>query len=68
MTFCWLDQLGRTVGKGLVSFFLFYGRKDTKSLGKNLRFAKTPSNTSDFTYCKDSTSSAPRGNRLSVPF
>jgi hypothetical protein len=41
MTSCWLDQLKRTVWKGLASSFLFYARQDTKSLGKSPRFAKT---------------------------
>jgi hypothetical protein len=34
MTSCWLDQLGKTVWKGLTFSFLFYGRQDTMSLGK----------------------------------
>jgi hypothetical protein len=48
--------------------FLFYGRHDTKSLGKSLKFVKTLSNTLAFTCCRDSPGLASRGNRLSVPF
>jgi hypothetical protein len=67
MTFCLLDQLGRTVWKGLASFFLLYGRQDTKSLGKRPRFSKKPSNTLVFTCHRDSAGLAPRENKLSVP-
>jgi hypothetical protein len=68
MTSCWLDLvLRRAVWKGLASF-LFYGRQETKSLRKRLRFAKTWSNTSSFNCCRDSAGSALRGNRLYVPF
>jgi hypothetical protein len=46
---------------------LFYGRQDTKSLGKGPRFAKTLSNTSAFTCPRGNTGSALRGSRLYVP-
>jgi hypothetical protein len=66
MTPCWLDQLGRTVWKGLISLYLFYGRQGSKFLGRKPRFAKTPSNTSAFTCHKGNTDLALRGNMLSV--
>jgi hypothetical protein len=47
--------------------FLFYGRQNTKSLGKRPRFAKTLSNILAFTCPKGNASSALRGNRLYVP-
>jgi hypothetical protein len=67
MTSCLLDQLGRTVKKGLAFSFLFYGRQDTKSLRKRPRFAKTLSNTLAFTCPRGNVVSALRGNRLYVP-
>jgi hypothetical protein len=54
MTSCQLDQFRRTVWKRFATFFLFYGRQDTKSLGKKAEFPKTLSNILAFT--------CPRGN------
>jgi hypothetical protein len=62
MTSCLLDQLRRTALKGFTSFFLFYGRQDTKPLGKMYRFAKTLSNTSPFTCPKVNAGLALRRN------
>jgi hypothetical protein len=62
-----LDQLRRTVHKGLACSFLFYGRRDKNSLGKRPKFAKTLSNTSAFICPRGNAGSALRGNRLSVP-
>jgi hypothetical protein len=56
MTSYWLDQLGRTVWR------------DTKFLRRRPRFAKTPSNTLAFTCHRSNPGSAPRENKLSVPF
>jgi hypothetical protein len=66
MTSCWLDHLGRTVWKGQ-AFFLFYGKQDTKSLGKRPRFDKTLSNTSAFTCPRGNAGLALRGNKLYAP-
>jgi hypothetical protein len=61
VTSCWLDEL-RTVWEGYIFSFLFYGRQDTKSLGKRLQFAKTLSNTLAFTCSRGNAGSALRGN------
>jgi hypothetical protein len=61
MTPCWLDQLKRTVWKGL--FSLFYGRQDTKFPGRRPTFAKTLSIPQ-----LSPEGSTLRGNQLSVPF
>jgi hypothetical protein len=47
--------------------FLFYGRQDTKSLGKRPRFSKILSNTSSFTCPRVNAGLALKGNRLYVP-
>jgi hypothetical protein len=67
MTFCWLDQLGKTVWKGCTFSFVFYGKQNKKSLGKRPRFSKMLSNASAFTCSRGNAGLALRENRLYVP-
>jgi hypothetical protein len=61
-----VGQTWEDVWKGFASFFLFYGRQNTQSLGKRPRFAKALSSTVAFTCSMGNAGSALRGNRLSV--